>query len=71
MSSSRIGTRPSGSSVRLVSPHARKPARKLASRGTSINTKKRVTGLMARSVMMATTGFAFFDLLLLVTGGHY
>jgi hypothetical protein len=29
-----------------------------------------MSGLMARTIMLATTGFAFFDLLLLVTGGH-
>jgi hypothetical protein len=70
MSYYSTGTRPSSSSVRLLSPHARKPARRLTSRGTNINTHKRFTGLMARSIMLATTAFAFFDLVLLVTGGH-
>ncbi len=66
--SSRAGS--NGQRVNLVSPYGRTPARQATNGGTAVRTKARVTGWITRSIVVATTGFAFLDLLLLSTGGH-
>ncbi|HVC71511.1 MAG TPA: hypothetical protein VNC61_14750 [Acidimicrobiales bacterium] len=60
-----------GHRVRVVTPY-RSVARKTTGVGTKkVINDKRVRAWVVRVIMMATTGFALLDLLLLASGGHH
>ncbi len=64
------GAAPSGGPpVRLVSPHTGLPVRRVTA--TRTQSGRRVTAWIVRSIMAATTVFAFLDLVLLASGGHH
>ena len=71
MSTYTPSTQAGGGTVRLVRLHPKKPSKGPASRRAKKVNSKRVNALIARAIMLATTGFAFFDLFLLATGGHH